>query len=287
MDKTTVIEMEAPPLPYYITTGHSVYMPGEQHPNRRSLGIFDLLWVMRGTLYIGEDDKQWEVSQGQTLLLLPDRYHYAAAPCRTETAFYWIHFDYHGKWSALDASASPSYPVRQTWANPYTLRLPQYAEPPQLAMAERHLRKMAANSGERRSAAYWSEQQLFMELLRLLEESLRGEGGGAPGAALAERTEAYLRQHYQSEVTNESLAEALHFHPNYIVRCMKEVYRCTPMEYLHEYRLEQAKLLLIKTEWPVAQIAEEVGFRYAPYFSSRFKQYAGMPPLRFRKQYSL
>jgi AraC-like DNA-binding protein len=58
------------------------------------------------------------------------------------------------------------------------------------------------------------------------------------------------------------------------------------MEYLHEYRLEQAKLLLIKTEWPVAQIAEHVGFQYAPYFSSCFKQYTGISPLRFRKQYS-
>ncbi|MFC0211619.1 helix-turn-helix transcriptional regulator [Paenibacillus chartarius] len=286
MGEQGLIWMEQPPLPYYIATGLTVLQPGEQHPSRRNLGIFDLLWVVKGTLYIGEEEQAWEVAEGQTLLLLPDRYHYAVKPCETETVFYWNHFDFTGTWySTADDAASPAHPVRQVWANPYPVRIRQYASPPEFPLAERHLGQLLAYSGRQRSAAYWNEHQLFMELLGLLDEGYGGSGA-SPALKLAEKTEAYLRQHYQADVTNESLAEALHFHPNYIVRCMKEIYRCTPMEYLHEYRLEQAKLLLIKTEWPVAQIAERVGFQYAPYFSSCFKRYAGISPLRFRQQYT-
>ncbi|MCZ8521386.1 MULTISPECIES: helix-turn-helix transcriptional regulator [Paenibacillus] len=286
MSQQDMVSLELPPMPYYITTGLTTFAPGEQHPSRRSLGIFDLLCVVQGELHMGEDGRQWTVAAGHSLLLLPDRYHYAVKPCETETVFYWIHFDFDGKWyHTVDSlAANSAHPARQTWANPYTLRLRQYGALPEFALAERHLRQLLSYSGQHRSAAYWNEQGLFMELLRLLEVGLAGSGA-SPLLRLAERTEAFLRQHYPSDITNQSLADALHFHPNYIVRAMKEIYHCTPMEYLHEYRLEQAKLLLIQTDWSIAQIADRVGFQYVPYFSSCFKQYAGISPLRFRKQY--
>lgn len=68
-----------------------------------------------------------------------------------------------------------------------------------------------------------------------------------------------------------------------ISRCMKEIYRCTPLEYLHKYRLEQAKVLLLKSEIPISTVADRVGFNYAPYFSKCFLRYTGMTPLTFRK----
>ncbi|SEO52851.1 helix-turn-helix transcriptional regulator [Paenibacillus sp. OV219] len=281
----TFVIMEIPPVPYYITTGLTTLQPGEQHPSRKNIGLFDLLWVVKGTLYIGEDDQEWSLTKGQTLLLLPDRYHYSVRPCEEETIFYWTHFDFTGTYHVADTPQDSVHPVRNAWSNPYMIRIRQYASPPQFEMAERHLQKLLASAGGLRSEAFWNEQQLFMELLHVLEESNSGKSN-SPALKLAEKTEAFLRQYYQTELTNESLAAALHFHPNYVVRCMKEIYRCTPMEYLHEYRLEQAKLLLLKTEWSIAQIAEHVGFQYAPYFSSCFKQYAGVSPLRFRKQYS-
>jgi AraC-like DNA-binding protein len=288
MEDKTFVTMALPPMPYYITTGLSTFAVGDQHPNRRNLGVFDLIGVIQGTLYIGEERRQWSVAAGQTLLLLPDRYHYAVQPCDSETMFYWVHFEYKGEWS-LESSASAGYsgaPVGQTWENPHTVRIPQYGAPADFGLTEQLMRTLSACSDQSRPSAYWKEQQLFVELLGMLEERPEENGSAAPAAALADKTEAYLRQHYQAEITNGSLAEALHFHPNYIVRCMKAVYRCSPMEYLHRYRMEQAKLLLIKTELPIARIAEQAGFQNAPYFSNCFKQYAGVSPLRFRKRFS-
>ncbi|MNO05578.1 Arabinose operon regulatory protein [compost metagenome] len=67
---------------------------------------------------------------------------------------------------------------------------------------------------------------------------------------------------------------------------MKRVYGLTPMEYLTDYRLEQAKLLLLKTEIPVAAVAERTGFENTAYFSRRFTSKVGISPLRYRKRYS-
>ncbi|GIP48436.1 hypothetical protein J53TS2_20270 [Paenibacillus sp. J53TS2] len=60
----------------------------------------------------------------------------------------------------------------------------------------------------------------------------------------------------------------------------------TPNDYLLHYRLEQAKLLLLKTEWPIADIAAYVGFNSTPYFSNRFALKNGCSPRAFRKQYT-
>ncbi|MNU07836.1 Arabinose operon regulatory protein [compost metagenome] len=58
------------------------------------------------------------------------------------------------------------------------------------------------------------------------------------------------------------------------------------MEYLTDYRLEQAKLLLLKTEISIAKVAERTGFESTAYFSRRFALKVGISPLRFRKRYS-
>ncbi|MBM7567744.1 helix-turn-helix transcriptional regulator [Paenibacillus sacheonensis] len=288
MSEQSVITLHMPPMPYYITIGLTNFGPGDQHPNRRNLGIFDQLWVVKGALFIGEDDRQWTVTEGQTLLLLPDRYHYSVRPCESETIFYWIHFEFKGTWSCENAAhavrTAPA--VRQAWQNPYAVAFPQYFAPTDFVLAESILRKLSAYSGQSKASSYMNEQRLFVELLGLLENREAVSDSSATAMKLANKTETFLRLHYQEDITNRSLAEALHFHPNYIVRCMKEIYRCSPMDYLHRYRMEQAKLLLLKTEQTITQVAEAVGFPNAPYFSNCFKRYAGISPLRFRNQYA-
>lgn len=279
------VALQAPPLPYYLGAGISHYRAGEQHPNRKNLGLFDLLWVVEGELYIGENGKEWTLAEGQTLLLLPDGEHYAVKPCERDTVFYWVHFETSGKWEMQQAPAgNPRQPFEQPFSNPYEIRLPHHAEPGHAEGAMERLKELVRLREANRSVAFWKEQKLLFELLRLLEESVHNSRI-TPAVRLADETEAFLKQNYPSELTNGKLAEALHFHPNYIVRCMKERFGRTPMEYLHEYRLEQAKLLLVTTEWSVAQIAERVGFRHTPYFSSCFKRRVGVPPLRYRRQF--
>lgn len=269
------IAFQTPPFPYYLECGFRQYAVGDVHPNRHSIGVFDLLFVTKGSLFIGEEDKEWLLSAGETLILLPDRYHYAVEPCETETDFYWIHFQAAEYWQESDDNGKTGWPIAlpKTW---------NVSDPEHMT---RLIARLLELSVESRTMAYWEEQQTFWEILRLMNEG--GSGVRASHAAtLAEKTEVYLKQNYQKEITNRTLSDALHFHPNYIARCMKEMFDCTPMEFLHHYRLEQAKLLLLKTEWPVSKIAEFVGFRFTPYFSSCFSKKIGVSPLAYRKKYS-
>ncbi|MNE95133.1 Bifunctional transcriptional activator/DNA repair enzyme AdaA [compost metagenome] len=82
------------------------------------------------------------------------------------------------------------------------------------------------------------------------------------------------------------LGDCLNFHPVYIARCMNREYGCSPMEYLLRYRIEQSKLLLMQTSFPISRIAEEVGFNQAPYFSSSFMKLEGISPRQYRQRFS-
>lgn len=278
------IVLDAPPLPYYLGAGRADYNAGDAHPNRRNLGLYDWIFVVKGELYIGENGRQWTLGAGETLLLLPDGEHAATKPCEEETVFYWVHFD-HTAASAnrceYPDEAACLLPAYKPFVNPYRIQLPKWsrqADPQPL------IDLMAQLLSPQIEGSFWEEQRLFAELLAMLADE-RHAGADSPAMRVAERAAAYIQRHYRSDVTNESLAAALHFHPNYVARCMKDKFGCTPMAYLHKYRLERAKRLLITTGWSIARIAEATGFRHTPYFSACFKRSVGVPPLKFRKMY--
>lgn len=271
-----IILLKTPPAPYYLESGIAHYGIGYEHPNRRNIGVYDLLLIVSGVMHIGEDGRNWKLTAGETLILYPDKEHYSVMPCEEETVFYWVHFN---------AIRAEEEPANSNFINPYMIRIPRNSRLLDPQAANSLVKRLLALRGENRSSAFWQEQILLLELFRLMEEGDK-HVKASPSVILAERTEAYLKQNYQNELSNETLSKELHFHANYIVRCMKEIYHCTPMEYLHEYRLKQAKLLLVKTEWSIGQIAEHVGYQYAPYFSNCFKQRMGVSPLRYRKGYS-
>jgi two-component system response regulator YesN len=54
-------------------------------------------------------------------------------------------------------------------------------------------------------------------------------------------------------------------------------------DYIRERRIEKAKRLLKSTQKPVAQIAAEVGFQDANFFTRSFKKAVGLLPKEYRK----
>lgn len=277
------IDLQAPPLPYYLGAGRSDFQVGDAHPNRKNLGLYDWLFVVKGVLYIGENGRQWALGAGETLLLLPDGRHYATQPCEEETVFYWVHFEHAAESANRGEHAGDSslLPVCKPFANPHRIRLPKWTKQTDPQPLRDLMAQLLSLQIE---GLFWEEQRLFAELLAMLTND-RHDKADSPAMRVAEQAAAYIQRHYRSDVTNESLAAALHFHPNYVARCMKMKFGCTPIAYLHKYRIERAKRLLITTGWSIARIAEATGFRHTPYFSACFKRSVGLPPLQFRKQY--
>lgn len=58
----------------------------------------------------------------------------------------------------------------------------------------------------------------------------------------------------------------------------------SPQSYIEAARLARAAQMLQSSSWSVSQIADEVGFPNAYYFSTRFRRHFGMPPSAYRLQ---
>ncbi|WP_058303911.1 helix-turn-helix transcriptional regulator [Gorillibacterium timonense] len=287
METSSILNLTAPPLPYCLDSGKTVYEPGDQHPNRQSIGVFDLIVVEQGTLHLGEESQAWSLTAGHSVILLPDRYHYSVKPTEETTVFQWVHFHTIGQWDcSFQEQPVPDHDdySRQYLTDPYFIQIKQAWRLPYPEQVYQLLGKLNQSGKERHSSAFWTRQQTFEELLRLMDLR-QNEGHAGPVVELAEKAEAYLKAHYQSSITSWMMVEALNFHYNYITRCMKQVFGLAPMEYLMKYRLEQAKLLLLKTEWPIGEIALHVGFENIPYFTGCFTKRIGMSPSKYRSRY--
>lgn len=282
-----ILQFTAPPLPYYIASDYTSFHPGQKHLNRRNIGVFDLLVVSSGCLYLGEEDQHYEVSAGHALILLPDRYHYPTEACREETRYYWLHFNTTGNWGSSEtADAGPqneSVGFSTYTMQTFTMAIPQYVKLMQPTTVYEKLQQLSELEHQsHNNLARWKHQLIFQHILELLNASLDLRTV-LPGTNVADQAASYLRMHYKEDITAQTLGEVLSFHPVYIARCMQKEFGCSPFEYLMRYRLEQAKLLLLQTDLQIARIAEDVGFHQPSYFSSSFAKYEGLSPREYRR----
>lgn len=78
------------------------------------------------------------------------------------------------------------------------------------------------------------------------------------------------------------LADQLFLSPRYLSDILKQETGKTAMELIHIFMISEAKNLLRLKEKAISEIAYELGFENASYFTRLFKKQTGMKPLEFR-----
>jgi YesN/AraC family two-component response regulator len=93
----------------------------------------------------------------------------------------------------------------------------------------------------------------------------------------------YIHTHYKSPIKLEDLAAIEHYHPVYYSSWFKRKMGKSLREYISELRLQEAKQLLISTNWSIINISQEIGFENASSFTRWFLKCEGVSPQQFRK----
>ncbi|MBR6209394.1 MAG: AraC family transcriptional regulator [Oscillospiraceae bacterium] len=92
----------------------------------------------------------------------------------------------------------------------------------------------------------------------------------------------WIMEHYAENITLDALAERFALSPSHLSRKFQEAFQVSPINYLIDYRISMAKDLLIHTDKPIAQVAEEVGYANPYHFSSLFSRRTGLTPQQMR-----
>ena len=93
----------------------------------------------------------------------------------------------------------------------------------------------------------------------------------------------YINNHFDEEITLESVAEKFFISPYYFSRSFKKFTGFNFIEYLNNVRIKEAQKLLFKTDFPVSQISTIVGYKSTTHFGRVFKDITSVSPLSYRK----
>lgn len=93
-----------------------------------------------------------------------------------------------------------------------------------------------------------------------------------------EKVAEYIRENLSDNLTNKTLAERFHFHPNYLSSRFNQHYGKPLHSYILEMRILKAISLLEGGRKSIGEIAVKVGFADQNYFTRYFKKITGTTP---------
>lgn len=129
----------------------------------------------------------------------------------------------------------------------------------------------------------WHERLVM--LLSELEPRVRAARCVRNNHELICQVKAYIETHYfDPDLSLNRISGQYEMNPRYLSKLFKEEFGEKFIDYLLRIRLEEAQRLLLKTDLPVHNIAERVGYVHVISFHRAFKNVLGVPPGDFRKK---
>lgn len=96
-----------------------------------------------------------------------------------------------------------------------------------------------------------------------------------------QRTIRYLYEHLYEGCNLETIAGALKLHPTYLSRLFKVEVGMNLTTYVRRQKMEEAKKLLLNTDYSISEIAEMLGYNSLSYFSKVFTAFFNANPRKF------
>lgn len=127
------------------------------------------------------------------------------------------------------------------------------------------------------------------ELVYLLRRNLPGTEARQSAKTLrdGERIKTmlqFIHGNFAEELNTAMIADAAAISESECLRCFKSTIGTTPIQYLRQYRIQQATILLATTQLRISDIAAACGFQDLSYFTKTFRESKGSVPSEFRKK---
>ena len=92
----------------------------------------------------------------------------------------------------------------------------------------------------------------------------------------------YIQQNYRSNIKVTDIAEHLSLNRSQVYRIFEQTVHISPKQYLNNYRMDYAGILICTTDLTFHEVAGMVGFEYPSHFFRLFKEHFGMTPSEYR-----
>lgn len=241
-----------------------------------------LLIPVSGRGWITVDGKYGELRAGAAFVCLPGQLIEALLDGSGEPNIYILRFD------VFSQRNLPVQPGRISSSEPP----PPFSLEGETAMSStvtysKHCEAITASLGSTDPLQQLLAQSRFYELLfSLLSDARQLQPDYTD--TIMERAKTYIEQHYREELSIRLLAGEAGTSVRHFIRLFKQKYGLSAIEYLTEYRIRQARsLMLPHSNYELKDIAAYVGYKDVPYFRRKFKQITGVAPATFMRNAKL
>ncbi len=94
----------------------------------------------------------------------------------------------------------------------------------------------------------------------------------------------FMQKNYALPITVDDITEHIKISKYHFIRLFKKQMGVTPYEYLINYRINQAKILLQTTSRSLFEISYDVGYKSKSNFVAQFKTLVGTTPAKYRSE---
>lgn len=166
------------------------------------------------------------------------------------------------------------------WGNP-RVQLQAEAATPVQHIFERMLTEYTANGLQNPDIL----QSYFIAILCETRLAYQPAGGHkqAHAVSIANRFRELVFEHFRHKHLVSEYADMLNVSPNHLNKSVKTATGKSPGKWIDDAIVLEAKVQLSQSGLSVSEIASQLGFLDASYFSRLFKRYEKMSPLAFRR----
>ena len=235
----------------------------------RPVGIGSIEYVIQGKGTVTENDKTFQVKAGDVFILHAKNYHdYAPDPEDP-----WIKI-----WVQVSGPLVPE--ILRAYRLSGVNHVPDFNLEEELRNIHRVIDKSTDLETIDREGP-----RLLLDLIQKIHEELRRRSSEQQPPSLAELVRMRIDDLPDGYITLDDLTGEFFVSKQHVIRVFKERYGITPHEYILNRRVGIAQSMLKRTNLSVKEIAAQLHFCDAAYFTEFFHRRTGIKPLEFRKKH--
>ncbi|WP_438444168.1 helix-turn-helix domain-containing protein [Gorillibacterium sp. sgz5001074] len=129
----------------------------------------------------------------------------------------------------------------------------------------------------REEIIHWFESRLFAPMIDRLAEQAESQY-----VTIADKLVRMIQDQYDRELTLESCSQLLNYHPVYLSRIFKREIGIPFSDYLSDYRMKMARVMLETTDMKIAEISEKLQYKNISSFIRNYKKTYQITPGQYR-----
>ena len=245
----------------------------------RVLDFNILIYVVDGTIYVSEEDTDYEINSGELLFLKSGRRHFGKREIARGTKWFYAHFyldepDEDCAPFEPDASSLGAYePIS------FSAVLPKKLSGLRKSRTEQRLSELAeyCNSGDG-----LKRMRINGMFSSLLTDIALERYSGKRTDTLSDRICAWLDEHSGEAFSSARLEREFFLSYKRMAAVFRKEQGMTMQQYHTGRRMSRACFMLRSTLIPIGEIADTLGYDDPLYFSRCFRVYSGMSPRSYR-----